>query len=158
MCLSFLASGMGNMSSTDQRKMPRRPSLSNTERHLEYQGTAKVCPPSWGAKSLGSSFRDSQRICGALTDANRVSKKAVKRSSAAREILGKVRNWCKLAHSAADNYQNILYNITPEQHCCTSKTRTSTCTSFPNFNIHSADHLNSSSWEKKLRMLKMSLI
>lgn len=94
--MNFLsASGMGSISNTDQRRAPRRPSLSNTEKgRPEYQGTKQVCLPSWGVSSVGCSFGDGQRNRGALTEANRVSKKAVKRSSAGHGILGKVRDYC----------------------------------------------------------------
>lgn len=89
--ISLFASGMGSMSNTDQRRAPRRTSLSYTERGRPgYQGTKKACLAGWGVSSVGCSFGDSRKNHGALTEANRVSKKAVKRSSAGQGILGKV--------------------------------------------------------------------
>lgn len=76
--------------------MPRRSSLSKTDRgHPENQGPKKASLPSWGVSSLGCSFGDGQRNRGTMTEANRVSKKAVKRSSERGQgILGKVRHDC----------------------------------------------------------------
>lgn len=92
--MSHSAPGMGSMSNADQRRAPRRPSLSSTEKgRPEYQEAKKVCLSSWGVSSVGCSFGDSQRNRGALTEANRVSKKAVKRSCAGQGILGKVRDF-----------------------------------------------------------------
>ncbi|XP_051273696.1 BAH and coiled-coil domain-containing protein 1 isoform X1 [Dicentrarchus labrax] len=81
---------MGSMSSTDQRRAPRRPSHSNTERgRPDHQGTKKVYLPSWGVSSVGCSFGDSRGNHGALTDANRANREAVRRSSAGQGALGK---------------------------------------------------------------------
>lgn len=87
-------SGMRSMSSTDQRRAPRRPSLSNTGTgRPDYQGTKKAYLPSWGVSSVGCSFGDGQGNHGALTEANRASKEFVRKSSAGQGILGKVRHY-----------------------------------------------------------------
>ncbi|XP_076615817.1 BAH and coiled-coil domain-containing protein 1 [Chaetodon auriga] len=84
--------GMGSMSSTDQRRVPRRPTLSNSERgHPDNQGSKKSYVPSWGVLSVGCSFGDGQGHRGGLTEANRASKEAVRRSSAGQGILGKAK-------------------------------------------------------------------
>ncbi|KAM9336798.1 BAH and coiled-coil domain-containing protein 1 [Symphorus nematophorus] len=84
--------GTGSMSSTDQKKAPRRPSLSNTERgRPDHQGTKKACLPSWGVSSLSCSFGDGRGNHGALTETNRASKETVRRSSAGQGVLGKAK-------------------------------------------------------------------
>ncbi|XP_065806046.1 BAH and coiled-coil domain-containing protein 1 [Labrus bergylta] len=68
--------GMGGKLSTDQRKPPKRPSLSNSERGRLYH------LPSWGAPSVGCSFEQ---------DRARVSKEAMRKTSAGQGILGKAK-------------------------------------------------------------------
>ncbi|CAJ1080748.1 BAH and coiled-coil domain-containing protein 1 [Xyrichtys novacula] len=76
----------------DQRKPPRRPSLSNTEMgRLDYQGNRKAFLPSWGAPSAGCSFVDGRAHHRALTEANRAGKEAARKSSAGQSILGKAK-------------------------------------------------------------------
>ncbi|KAM7381906.1 hypothetical protein PAMA_012658 [Pampus argenteus] len=84
--------GVGSMSSTDQRKMSRRPSLTNTERgRLDHQGNKRTSLPSWGVSSVGCRFGDGQGNHGALTEANRTSKEATRKNSAGQGILGKAK-------------------------------------------------------------------
>lgn len=90
--MSPSCSGVGSVPSTDQRKIPRRPSLANTERgRPDHQGTKRVSLPSWGVSSVGCSFGDGRGNHGALTEVNRTSKEAVRKNSAGQGILGKVR-------------------------------------------------------------------
>ncbi|KAK1881077.1 BAH and coiled-coil domain containing protein 1, partial [Dissostichus eleginoides] len=82
--------GMESFTSADQRRAPRRPSLSSSERgHPDHQGTKRVSLPSWGASSVGCSFGDGRGNHGALTEANRSSKEAARRNSS--RILGKAK-------------------------------------------------------------------
>uniref|UniRef100_UPI0037E799F9 BAH and coiled-coil domain-containing protein 1 n=1 Tax=Semicossyphus pulcher TaxID=241346 RepID=UPI0037E799F9 len=84
--------GLGSMPSTDHRRGPRRPSLSSAERgRQDHQGTKKAYLPSWGSPSAGCSFGDSRGNHRALTEANRASKDAVRKSSAGQGILGKAK-------------------------------------------------------------------
>lgn len=84
---------MGSLSSTDQRTETRRSNLSGTERgRPDCQGTKKSHLPSWDVSSVGCSFLDSRGNHGALMEANRASKEAMRRSSVGHGILGKVRD------------------------------------------------------------------
>ena len=86
---------MGSIHSADQRKPPRRPSLTNTERqHPDHQGTKRASLPSWGASSVGCSFGDGRGNHGALTEANRAAKEAARKGSSGQGILGKVSTEC----------------------------------------------------------------
>ncbi|XP_059181269.1 BAH and coiled-coil domain-containing protein 1 [Centropristis striata] len=83
--------GTGNMPNADQKRVPRRPSLANTERgHPDHQGTKRASLSSWGVSSVGCSFGDARGNHGALTEANRASKEAM-RSSLGQGILGKAK-------------------------------------------------------------------
>ncbi len=87
-------SGMGSVPCIDQMRAPRRQSLSNTERRRpDYQGSKKAYLPNWGVSSMGCSFGDGRRNHGALTEANRASREAVRKSSVGQGILGKVRHY-----------------------------------------------------------------
>lgn len=111
--ISLFASGTGCTSTTDQRRAPRRTSLSNTERGCpEYQGTKKACLANWDVSSVGCSFGDGQKNHGALTEVNRVSKKAVKRSSAGQGILGKVKEFCLVNIHIFYTYYLIQFSVT----------------------------------------------
>ncbi|KAK5850621.1 hypothetical protein PBY51_001484 [Eleginops maclovinus] len=82
--------GMESLTSADQRRAPRRPSLITSERgHPDHQGTKRASLPSWGASSLGCSFGDGRGNHRALTEANRSSKEAARRNSSG--ILGKAK-------------------------------------------------------------------
>ncbi|XP_044193215.1 BAH and coiled-coil domain-containing protein 1 [Thunnus albacares] len=84
--------GMGSVPSTDQRKMPRRPSLANTERGRPYhQGTKRASLPSWGVSSMGCSFGDGRGSHGTLTEGNRTNKEVVRKNSAGQGVLGKAK-------------------------------------------------------------------
>ena len=84
---------MGSLSSTDQRTETRRSNLSGTERgRPDCQGTKKSHLPSWDVSSVGCSLLDSRGNHGALMEANRASKEAMRRSSVGHGILGKVRD------------------------------------------------------------------
>nr|XP_046234179.1 BAH and coiled-coil domain-containing protein 1 isoform X2 [Scatophagus argus] len=99
-------SGMGNISSTDQRRATRRPSLSHADKgHLDYQGTKKCYLPRWGLSSVSCSFGDGLGNRGAVTDTNRSSREAVKRTSVGRGILGKAKGHAvsRLLQSFADD-------------------------------------------------------
>ncbi|XP_042363275.1 BAH and coiled-coil domain-containing protein 1 isoform X2 [Plectropomus leopardus] len=86
------ARNMGSMPSADQRRAPRRLSLTNADRgHPDNQGTKRASLPSWGASSVGCSFGDGRGNHGALTEANRASKEAVRKSSSGQGILGKAK-------------------------------------------------------------------
>ncbi|XP_031147134.1 BAH and coiled-coil domain-containing protein 1 isoform X2 [Sander lucioperca] len=86
------ARSTGSVPSADQRRVPRRPCLPNTERgHPDHQGTNRASLPSWGASSVGCSFGDGLGNHGALTEANRSSKEAVRKSSSGQGILGKAK-------------------------------------------------------------------
>ncbi|XP_068161397.1 BAH and coiled-coil domain-containing protein 1 [Antennarius striatus] len=87
------AAGMGGTSHTDQRRALRRSSLSNTgdRGRPDYLRTKKAYMPSWGVSSLGCSFGDGHGNHGALNEANRVGKEAVRRTSAGQVILGKAK-------------------------------------------------------------------
>lgn len=90
--MSSPPSGAGSLSSTDQRRAPRRPSLSITERgRPDYQGAKKAYLPSWGVSPVGCSFGDGRGNHGALAEANRAGKEFARKSSAGQGILGKVR-------------------------------------------------------------------
>ncbi|CAN9508621.1 unnamed protein product [Ophioblennius macclurei] len=78
--------GMISLHSTEQRRMPGRPSYSSTERgRLDHQGTNRASLPSWGKLPLGCSFGDSHR---ALTEAKRLRKND-ERMSAVHDVRGK---------------------------------------------------------------------
>uniref|UniRef100_A0A665WAH3 BAH domain and coiled-coil containing 1b n=1 Tax=Echeneis naucrates TaxID=173247 RepID=A0A665WAH3_ECHNA len=96
--------GVGILPSTDQRRAQRRPSLASTEkRRPDHQMTRRAPLSSCGVSSLGCSFRD--RNYGALTDANRTSKEAMKKTSAGQCILGKAKGHAvsRLLQSFADD-------------------------------------------------------
>lgn len=78
--------GMGSASCI----APRR--LSNTERRRpDHQGTKKAYLPNWGVSPLGCSFGDGRGNHRALTEGNRASREAVRKSSAGQGILGKAK-------------------------------------------------------------------
>lgn len=109
--MSFSPSGMGSVPNTYQRKIPRRPSLANTERgRQDHQGTKRASLPSWGASSVGCSFGDGRVNHGALAEANRTSKEVMRKNSAGQGILGKVRLMYMLFIFSviAQNYWGIL--------------------------------------------------
>ncbi|XP_040923067.1 BAH and coiled-coil domain-containing protein 1 [Toxotes jaculatrix] len=84
--------GVGGIPSTDRGRAPRRPSFANMERRRpDHQGTKRASLPSWGVSSVGCSFGDGRGNQGALTEANRTSKEAVKKTSAGQGILGKAK-------------------------------------------------------------------
>ncbi|KAM7371018.1 hypothetical protein PAMP_010520 [Pampus punctatissimus] len=84
--------GVGSVPSTDQRKMSRRPSLTNTERgRPDHQGNKRTSLPSWGVSSVGCRFGDGQGNHGPLTEANRTSKEVTRKNSAGQGILGKAK-------------------------------------------------------------------
>lgn len=88
----YVPSGMEGASSTHQRTAPRRPSPANTERrYLDHHGTKRTSLPSWGVSSVGCSFWEGRGNHGALTEASRTSREAMKKTSAGQVILGKVR-------------------------------------------------------------------
>ncbi|XP_047183541.1 BAH and coiled-coil domain-containing protein 1 isoform X2 [Scophthalmus maximus] len=84
--------GMEGASSTHQRTAPRRPSPANTERrYLDHHGTKRTSLPSWGVSSVGCSFWEGRGNHGALTEASRTSREAMKKTSAGQVILGKAK-------------------------------------------------------------------
>ncbi|XP_068439302.1 BAH and coiled-coil domain-containing protein 1 isoform X2 [Clinocottus analis] len=75
---------MRSVSRADQRRVPRRP---GSERgHPVHQGPKRASLPSWGVSSVGCSFGDGH---GSMTEVNRASKEAVRKSSSG--ILGKAK-------------------------------------------------------------------
>ncbi|KAM3592528.1 uncharacterized protein V6R79_020793 [Siganus canaliculatus] len=84
--------GPPGLSFADQRRLPRRPSHSNSERgHPDYQGSKTAHMPSWGVLSAGCSFGDSRGNRGLSAEAHRAHKEAARRSSAGQGILGKAK-------------------------------------------------------------------
>ncbi|KAF0025249.1 hypothetical protein F2P81_022130 [Scophthalmus maximus] len=84
--------GMEGASSTHQRTAPRRPSPANTERrYLDHHGTKRTSLPSWGVSSVGCSFWEGRGNHGALTEASRTSREAMKKTSTGQVILGKAK-------------------------------------------------------------------
>jgi len=80
-------SGIRSASRADQRRLPRRPCLADTERgHPVHQGTGRASLPSWGASAVGCGFGDGQGNHGATAEVNSAARK-----SSPGGMLGKVR-------------------------------------------------------------------
>lgn len=86
--------GMGSLPSTDQRRVPMRPSLTNAERgRPDHLGTNRATLLSWGVLPVGCSFGDSYESHRALTEARRISKEEEKKASAGQGFCGKEKGY-----------------------------------------------------------------
>ncbi|XP_026172239.1 BAH and coiled-coil domain-containing protein 1 [Mastacembelus armatus] len=97
--------GTASTPSGEHSRAPRRPVLIGTERgHPDHQGPKRAIVPCWGLPSVGCSFGDGRGNHGALAEANKGSKEAVRKSSAGHGILGKGHAVSRLLQSfAADD-------------------------------------------------------